>query len=500
MSNTHAASGKLDRLLGGIPRFGYWANPFFTNVSYVGFDITSGQIPPPDLSTIVRSRIPVRAIYGLVLEQNLLTGVYSFKDIMAYKPTHEDPITWQTATQFTESYKVRNLTNDIYLASNVPVQPYTFKNAISARLPLFNYSVYTSPANINNVKYDVPIQILNDFEGSNIYTYSFQNTVVSDISSINITQLPFTSTTIQINQPNINQQAALNSPIIGTIVSEYQSTVVNAVTSFGFNDVNYQPVLKFTTGTSNYYNNMLPIQNDNISNTNVGRAINDIYGNYYFTRNDGSPNLYQNICTVKMYPQYFINTNISFASPKFVLGQYNAGSNNPYSDFFMSKNTNIWHLPSKGILNTIYGVRLTSPYDFSVKTSFANQIFYPTHKITLVKTGSLVNPIQNINDVQTYPSFQHTQMFFYNNFSSMVNDISGTFARESKSNFAYSDMFSGYGFNSYIYNINMPVSTDFNNDTIFGCYGLNTELSVIKGLNHVKDKLTNILDIANASS
>jgi len=464
MSNTHAASGRLDRLLGGIPRFGYWANPFFTNVSYVGFDITSGQIPTPDLSTIVRSSIPVRAMYGLVLEQNLLTGVYSFKDIMAYKPTSEDPITWHTATQFTESYKVRNLTNTQYLASNIPVQPYTFKNAISARLPLFNYNVYTTPTTINNVKYDIPIQILNDFEGSNIYTYSFQNTVTSDISSINIRELPFTSTTIQINQQNINQQAALNSPLIGTIVSEYQSTVVNAITSFGFNGVNYQPVLKFTTGTSNYYNNMSTVPDDNISNTNVGKAINDFYGNYYFTRNDGSPNLYQNICTVKMYPQYFINTNISFASPKFILGQYNAGSNNPYSDFFVSKNTNIWHLPSKGILNTIYGVRLTSPYDFSVKTSFANQIFYPTHKITLVKTGSLVNPIQNVNDVQTYPSFQHTQMFFYNNFSSMVNDISGTFAQESTSNFAYSDMFSGYGFNSYIYNINMPVSTDFNND------------------------------------
>ena len=100
----------------------------------------------------------------------------------------------------------------------------------------------------------MPVQIINDFEGSNVYLYSFQNTVVADISSINISQLPFTSTTIQLNQVNINQQTAIRAPIIGTIVSEYQSTIVNAVTSFGFNGVNYQPILQYTTGSSNYYN------------------------------------------------------------------------------------------------------------------------------------------------------------------------------------------------------------------------------------------------------
>ena len=463
LGNPHAASGALDRLLGGVPRFGYWANPFFKNASYIGFDITSGQIPVPSLSTLVQNKDPVQAIYGLVLEQHLTTGKYEFKDIMAYKPTSSDPLTWHTATQFSESYKIRSLTNNLYLASNVPVQPYTFKNAISARLPLFNYSVYTAPTTVNSNVYNAPIQILNDFEGSNIYMYSFQNTIVADISSINISQLPFTSTTIQINQQNINQQAIVKAPIIGTIVSEYQSTIVNAITSFGFNGVNFQPVLQYTTGVNNYYNTMTAVEGDNISGSNVGRAINDVYGNYYFSRNDGSPNVYENICTVKIYPQYFTNTTIPFASPKFVLSKYNGGSNNPYSDFFVSKFTNIWHLPAIGILNTIYGVRLNSPYDFNVKTNFANQLFYPTHKITLVKTGSLVNPIKNTNETLTYPSFQHTQMFFYKNFSTLVNDISGQYAMENTSNFAYSDMSSGYGFNSYIYNINMPISTDFNN-------------------------------------
>ena len=463
LSNPHAASGRLDRVLGGIPRFGYWANPFFTNVSYIGFDVTNGQIPEPALSTLVRNSSTVQAVYGLVLEQNLSTGVYGFKDIMAYKPTSLDALSWQTVTQFTESYAIRSLTNASYLASNIPVQPYTFRNAISARLALFNYSVYTAPTTIMSNTYNVPIQILNDFQGSNIYMYSFQNTVVADISSINISQLPFTSTTLQMNQENINKQEVAKAPIIGTIVSEYSSTIVNAVTNFGFNGVNYQPVLQYTTGTNNYYNDFSP--NSNISSMNVGRAINDVYGNYYFTKNNGGNDIYQNVCTIKIFPQAFLNTNINFASPKTVLQRYNGGSNNPYSDFFVSKFTNIWHLPRYGLLNTIYGVRLNSPYDFNVITNFTNQIFYPTHKITLVKTGSLVNPIQNTNDTATpYPSFQHTEMFFYKNYSTMVNDISGCFAQENTSNFAYSDMSSGYGFNSYIYNINMPVSTDFNND------------------------------------
>jgi hypothetical protein len=463
LSNPHAAGGKLDRILGGIPRFGYWANPFFTNVSYIGFDVTNGQIPTPALSTLAQNNSTVQAIYGLVLEQDMITGIYGFKDIMAYKPTALDTVSWQTVTQFPEAYAVRSLTNNSYLTSNIPVQPYTFRNAILARLPLFTYSVYTAPATINSNTYNVPIQILNDFQGSNIYMYSFQNTIISDISSINISQLPFTSTTLQINQENINKQEVAKAPIIGTIVSEYTSTIVNAVTNFGFNGVNYQPVLEYTSGTNDYYNTFLP--NSNISSINVGRAINDVYGNYYFTKNNGGNDIYQNVCTIKIFPQAFLNTNINFASPKSVLQRYEAGSNNPYSDFFVSKFTNIWHLAAKGILNTIYGVRLNSPYDFNVNTTFTNQTFYPTHKITLVKTGSLVNPIQNTTDTVTpYPSFQHTEMFFYRNFSKMLKDISGSFAQEKTSNFAYSDMSSGYAFNSYIYNINMPMSTDFNND------------------------------------
>lgn len=455
LSQPHAASGSLERLLGGIPRFGYWANPFLTNVSYIGFDITSGQIPTSNLSTITKNSEPVQAIYGLVLEQSLLTGTYTFKDIMAYKPNELDVITWQVATQFSQSYVVRSLTNDRYLELNTPVQPYTFKNAISARLPLFKYNVYTIPTTINSNIYNIPIQVLNDFEGKSS-AYSFQNNSIEDISTIHLTELPFTSTTIQMNQKNIDKYTISYTPIIGTAVSENINTTVFAITSFGL-DAGYKPFLSTTT---DYYNTFNPNSPPEISNTNVGKAITDIYGNYFFTKNDGSSTLYENISTTQIYAKAFSNTNLNYASSRYILSQYNSNSI-PANDFFFSKYTNIWHIPANGILNNIYGARLTSVYDFNMVTRFANQIFYPTHKITLVKTGTLVNPIKNTGDTQKYPSFQRTQMFFYNNYTNMAIDIDGKFAQEKKSNFTSSDTFSGYDFNSYMYNINLQKSSSY---------------------------------------
>jgi hypothetical protein len=77
---------QLDRIFGGVPRFGYWANPFLTNTSYIGFDVAASQYPTSALSNIVGVSKPVTAMYGLVLEQSLSTGKYEVKDLMAYKP------------------------------------------------------------------------------------------------------------------------------------------------------------------------------------------------------------------------------------------------------------------------------------------------------------------------------------------------------------------------------------------------------------------------------
>jgi len=68
---------------------------------------------------------------------------------MAYKPTPLDVETygskWSIATQFNEAYYVRSLTDRYNLASDIPVQPYSFRNGINGHIPLFNYKVYTTP-------------------------------------------------------------------------------------------------------------------------------------------------------------------------------------------------------------------------------------------------------------------------------------------------------------------------------------------------------------------
>jgi hypothetical protein len=90
--NPHVDSitSPLDRVFGGVPGHGYWANPFLTNVSYVGFDTGTSLETPSLLSTISGSSDSVTAFYGLALEQNLSSGVYTMKNIMAYKPTLAD--------------------------------------------------------------------------------------------------------------------------------------------------------------------------------------------------------------------------------------------------------------------------------------------------------------------------------------------------------------------------------------------------------------------------
>jgi hypothetical protein len=46
----------------------------------------------------------------------------------------------------------------------------------------------------------------------------------------------------------------------------------------------------------------------------------------------------------------------------------------------------------------------------------------------------------------------------------MVNDIGGKFAMETTTNFANMDMLSGFGFNSYMYNINLSKTTNTDNN------------------------------------
>lgn len=473
--NPHVDSitSPLDRIFGGVPGIGYWANPFFTNVSYIGFDTGPSLAVPRGLSTIAKSSDKITAFYGLALEQNLSSGIYSVKDIMAYKPTLADASNygsnWLKVTQFNEAYNIRILSNT-YIASNLPAQPYTLKSAIGGNLPLFNYKVFTAPfPTVKNLD-AAPIHMINDFQGQYCYLYTFQNSIAENLSTIHFTQIPLTSSIVQVNQPNITSLSNLASNIIGTVVSEYNrvggtNTILNAVTQFGFNleaEDPFTPLLRFSTGNLNYYNSYSSASP--IRGSNLGKGLTDYIGNLFLADRLGNSNLYENVNTTKILGQPFSNQNMKIASPSHILGQYIAGNENPYYDFLVSRSKNIWQFQGTQNLSTIYGARLTSPYDFTVLTNFASQIFYPTHKIIMTQKGTGINPIQDTADVTTYPSYSRTQSFFYRNFTSLIQDISGQFAQEKSSNFAYADTeFSGYFFNSYLQNINMPASTDFEN-------------------------------------
>lgn len=437
---------RLDRVFGGLPRFGYWANPFLTNVSYLGFDMGPSLPATPALYQVTGSSNSVTAMYGLVLEQSLSTGIYELKDIMAYKATVAEAqaansMQWLVASQFTESYSVRSLSN-AYIKNNIPVQPYSFAAGIEGHLPLVKYSVHS----VNRK----PIHVINDFQGATLFAYSFEE------ESVRLTSIPFTSTIVEMNQIKIAGLSNQPGNCIGTAVSEYSGGVTSTlqVTQFALNHNSY-PIVTFNTGPSNIYNSYTP--GSQLTSPAVGKAIFDYNGNLYATQSN-SQTLYQNVCTNKVYMQAFKKTSIPYVSPKTVLSQYIAGVQQPYYDFFMSKYTNIWHVQGSQNMSSLYGVRLGSRYDTSVTTNFVNQVYYPTHKITLTQNAALENPMTNGTYLTTYPSYQRTQMFLYSNYTALENDISGQFAQESSSNFQYMDSNSGFFLTSYINNISLNPS------------------------------------------
>ena len=443
--NPHVNSNSpIDRVFGGLPNFGYWANPFLTSVSYIGFDTQLSQRATSDLSVITGSSNPVRAMYGLVMEQSLSTGIYQLKDIMAYKPTIADGSGWQVATQFTESFVIRPL-------SNILVQPYTMKNAIQGRLPLFSYSVYTT--SIDNTSINVPIHLIQDFQGTNTYFYTFHNSILDNVSTVHLTTIPLmTSTIIQMNQTAITQQTNTLNPQLGTSVSQYPSgTFTQIVTGLHLDPYTFTPIVSFSTGPNNFYNNFRP--DSVLASQSIGKAILDYNGSLYASGSNDAI-LYQNISTSKVLMSPFLKESLTYASPAAVVSDYNANVTSPFYDFFQSKYTNLWHLQGTSNISTVYGVRLESNvYDYTVTTNFVNQIFYPTHKIGLTKKNASVRPIADGTDLINYPSYARTEMFYYTNFSSMVQDISGQFALEKTSNFAATDTNSGFFLNSYINNI-----------------------------------------------
>lgn len=490
--HVNPANATLDRVFGGLPGFGYWANPFLTNTSFVGFDIGPSLAAPSSLVGLIggsyRSN-SMQAMYGLVIEQNLSTGYYTLKDIMSFKPNSTDIAllgsNWAKASQFNESFVIRN-PESVNMDGYISVQPYDFKNAINGRLPLFNYKTYYTHILSGGVITHSPIHMINDFEGSQTFFYSYQNSNTSNYSSIFITHFPITSTLILLNNQNILDRSNNTTSILGTAISEYTtntyaSTSINIVNKFGYattSPTNYYPKISIYQGSNtqgsntNYYN--IFSKDSPISSVNVGRLINDYNGNIYSSDRLGNDKVYENICTNQIYMQEFTKERLAFASPSFVLSEYNAGNTFPYTDFFQSKFANIWHLQGSQNMSTLYGARLQSPFDFTITTNFVNQVFYPVHKVTLLKKGAGQNPITQTADLveSNYPWYPHTEMFFYNNYSTMLYDISGDFGNEKTSNFTNADQFSGYFFDSFINNINLQQSSSYNNNNADSFYYL----------------------------
>jgi len=100
--------------------------------------------------------------------------------------------------------------------------------------------------------------------------------------------------------------------------------------------------------------------------------------------------------------------------------------------------------------NSAYGVDLLSP-----TTSNVWQVMYPTVKFVMRKVKNGSTPITDTTDLvsSAYPSYSHTAMFYYDNYSDLSNDLFNKFGQESKSRFKAYDVSSGYEFKSYIYNI-----------------------------------------------
>ena len=92
------------------------------------------------------------------------------------------------------------------------------------------------------------------------------------------------------------------------------------------------------------------------------------------------------------------------------------------------------------------------------------QVFYPTVKFILKKLDSTATPITNTFDLigtSNAPpnTFEHTAMFYYDNYTDLSNDIFNKFGMENKARFKNFDISSGYGFHSYIYNIPLQAFT-----------------------------------------
>lgn len=97
----------------------------------------------------------------------------------------------------------------------------------------------------------------------------------------------------------------------------------------------------------------------------------------------------------------------------------------------------------------IYGNRFE--LDGTLDTAW--QIFYPSFKLTFNKIANQPIPIVDLKYIEP-PEYFHTNMFVYNDFAKMSNDIARGWGAENSNNYLCCDtQFRGFQFNSYIENV-----------------------------------------------
>ena len=125
----------------------------------------------------------------------------------------------------------------------------------------------------------------------------------------------------------------------------------------------------------------------------------------------------------------------------------------------------LWAVTAGTQTQTLYGGVRSQTTDTTITTAW--QIFYPCFKARFTKKKNYLNTITDttsaLGDINQYPEYYHPQLFFYKDWTSFSNDCYGKFAKETAGRVAYEDLSgSGYIFNSYLYNIELSPSSNFN--------------------------------------
>ena len=175
-----------------------------------------------------------------------------------------------------------------------------------------------------------------------------------------------------------------------------------------------------------------------------------------FTNKDFNPRRYYKLRNYLPNTTFSSNTNIDQAIQQF---------KDPSGNFITPErimggaNGSKWFITDQ----YVYGNR-NDQYDSPTSIGIAWQVFFPTMKIQMRKTGNSSTPITDLTSL-TYPEWPHTCMFSYSNYDSMIMDISNNWGLER--NFLTSDVsFNGFYFNSYLLNVPLnDTSASSSNDS-----------------------------------